>query len=50
MQLFWGKKVPGTGNSKCKGPEVGGCLGSYGTGGKAVLLEQSSEGKESGRK
>lgn len=27
MQVIWGKSIPGRGNSLCKDPEIGLCLG-----------------------
>ena len=50
-----GKNVPGRGNSKCKGPEIGPCWMCRGITGRPVGLEQSEQGGEreevrSGRK
>ena len=29
MLLFWGRKISGKGNSKCKGPEAGACQAQW---------------------
>lgn len=45
-QQSWGKSIPGSWNSKCKGPGVRSCLVCWRKREEATGLEQRKQGKE----
>lgn len=42
----WGKKLPGRGNSQCKGPEVGMCLECWGRARRPGWLKHMMGGEQ----